>query len=88
VYADKRTQPVLTTEVTSLDIGAPDSKTLRFRAPAGVRIDHSRALDEAAGANAFAVSLEPRGGSATGQPTGPVLCSGVIAPYSRPRTAA
>ena len=30
-------------------------------------------------ANAFAVSLEPRGGSTTGQPTGPVLCSGAIA---------
>jgi anti-sigma-K factor RskA len=30
-------------------------------------------------ANALAVSLEPRGGSPTGQPTGPVLCSGVIA---------
>ena len=41
-----------------------------------------------AGANAFAVSLEPRGGSATGQPTGPVLCSGVIAPYQGPRRAA
>jgi anti-sigma-K factor RskA len=40
------------------------------------------------GANALAVSLEPRGGSPTGQPTGPVLCSGVIAPYQGPRTAA
>ena len=40
------------------------------------------------GVNAFAVSLEPRGGSTTGQPTGPVLCSGVIAPYQRPRTTA
>jgi len=30
-------------------------------------------------ANAFAVSLEPRGGSTTGAPTGPVLCSGAIA---------
>ena len=30
-------------------------------------------------ASALAVSLEPRGGSPTGQPTGPVLCSGVIA---------
>jgi len=29
---------------------------------------------------AFAVSLEPMAGSPTGQPTGPVLCSGVIAP--------
>jgi len=39
-------------------------------------------------ANAFAVSLEPRGGSPSGQPTGPVLCSGVIAPYQGPRRAA
>ena len=30
-------------------------------------------------ASAFAVSLEPRGGSPTGVPTGPVLCSGAIA---------
>lgn len=35
------------------------------------------------GANALAVSLEPAGGSPTGQPTGPVLCSGVIAPVRR-----
>ena len=32
-----------------------------------------------ASANAFAVSLEPRGGSPSGSPTGPVLCSGAIA---------
>jgi anti-sigma-K factor RskA len=30
-------------------------------------------------AMAFAVSLEPMAGSPTGQPTGPVLCTGVIA---------
>ncbi len=35
------------------------------------------------GANALAVSLEPLGGSPTQQPTGPVLCSGVIAPVRR-----
>jgi len=29
---------------------------------------------------AFAVSMEPMAGSPTGQPTGPVLCSGSIAP--------
>jgi anti-sigma-K factor RskA len=32
---------------------------------------------------AFAVSKEPRGGSTTGAPTGPVLCSGVIARTKR-----
>lgn len=31
------------------------------------------------GANALAISLEPAGGSPTRAPTGPVLCSGVIA---------
>jgi len=34
-------------------------------------------------ANALAVSLEPRGGSPTRQPTGPVLCTGAIAPVRR-----
>jgi anti-sigma-K factor RskA len=52
------------------------------------RIRIASADARVAGANAFAVSLEPRGGSATGQPTGPVLCSGVIAPYQGPRRAA
>jgi len=32
-----------------------------------------------AGMTALAVSLEPGGGSPTGQPTGPVLCSGAVA---------
>jgi anti-sigma-K factor RskA len=36
-----------------------------------------------ASATAFAVSLEPRGGSPSGQPTGPVLCSGAIAATRR-----
>ena len=35
------------------------------------------------GANALAVSMEPRGGSPSGQPTGPVLCSGTIAATRR-----
>jgi len=35
------------------------------------------------GANAFAVSLEPAGGSPTKLPTGPVLCSGAIAPVRK-----
>jgi anti-sigma-K factor RskA len=35
------------------------------------------------GANALAISLEPPGGSPTKQPTGPVLCSGVIGPVRR-----
>jgi anti-sigma-K factor RskA len=35
------------------------------------------------GANALAVSLEPAGGSPTSLPTGPVLCSGAIAPVRK-----
>jgi anti-sigma-K factor RskA len=35
------------------------------------------------GAKALAVSMEPMGGSPTGQPTGPVLCSGLIAMVKR-----
>ncbi len=59
VYAAGRARPVLTTEVTSLDVSRPDASTVRFRIPAGVRIDHNRALDEAAGANAFAPFQPP-----------------------------
>jgi anti-sigma-K factor RskA len=36
-----------------------------------------------AGMTALAVSLEPGGGSPTGQPTGPVLCSGAVAALKR-----
>lgn len=35
------------------------------------------------GANALAISLEPPGGSPTKLPTGPVLCSGMVAPVRR-----
>jgi anti-sigma-K factor RskA len=35
------------------------------------------------GAEALAISMEPVGGSPTRQPTGPVLCSGMIAPMRR-----
>ena len=35
------------------------------------------------GANALAISLEPVGGSPSGLPTGPVLCSGVVAPVRK-----
>lgn len=40
-----------------------------------IRSSDPRILD----ATAFAISLEPSGGSLTGAPTGPVLCSGAIA---------
>lgn len=35
------------------------------------------------GANSFAISLEPPGGSPSKAPTGPVLCAGAIAPMRR-----
>jgi anti-sigma-K factor RskA len=35
------------------------------------------------GVNALAISLEPMGGSPSGLPTGPVLCSGVVAPVKK-----
>ena len=54
----------------SLGLIAPGSDT-RIRLPG----DDPRLV----AASAFAVSLEPRGGSPSGQPTGPVLCSGNIA---------
>jgi anti-sigma-K factor RskA len=60
--------------------GAPRSLGLIANAPGetDIRIDPSD--PRVAGANALAISLEPRGGSPTQAPTGPVLCSGVIAP--------
>jgi anti-sigma-K factor RskA len=67
--------------------GAPRSLGL-IENDRDTRIRIASADARVAGANAFAVSLEPRGGSASGQPTGPVLCSGVIAPYQGPRRAA
>jgi anti-sigma-K factor RskA len=35
------------------------------------------------GAKMLAVTMEPMGGSPTGQPTGGIVCSGVIAPMKR-----
>ena len=35
---------------------------------------------------AFAISKEPKGGSPSGAPTGPILCSGVIAKMPSQRT--
>ena len=48
----------------------PGETTLRLRP------EDARVLD----AKAFALSMEPPGGSPTRQPTGPVLCSGALAP--------
>ena len=54
----------------SLGLVANAGETMLRMAPGDARL---------AGANALAISLEPPGGSPTNAPTGPVLCSGVIA---------
>lgn len=60
--------------------GAPRSLGLVPNASGEMVMRVAAADPRVQGANAFAVSLEPRGGSPSGQPTGPVLCSGAIAP--------
>lgn len=60
--------------------GAPRSLGLIANASGDTMIRIEPTDPRVRGANALAVSLEPRGGSPTKQPTGPVLCSGVIAP--------
>ena len=63
--------------------GPPRSLGLVANADADTLI-HLRTSDaRMQGANAFAVSLEPAGGSPTSLPTGPVLCSGAIAPVRK-----
>jgi len=62
--------------------GAPRSLGLvRNDDETRIRIDPADA--RMASATALAVSLEPRTGSPTGRPTGPVLCSGAIAATRR-----
>jgi anti-sigma-K factor RskA len=60
--------------------GAPRSLGLVPNADGDTEIRLAEADRRMLDAKAFAVSLEPAGGSPTGQPTGPVLCSGAIAP--------
>lgn len=54
VYSDGARVPVLSTKVTSLDLRTPSLTRTRFAFPAGIRTSTSFALDDAAGANAFA----------------------------------
>jgi anti-sigma-K factor RskA len=63
--------------------GAPRSLGVVANAMGDTLIKISATDPRVQGANALAISLEPRGGSPTRQPTGPVLCSGVIAPLQR-----
>ena len=60
--------------------GAPRSLGLIANASGDTLITIKQTDPRVQGAAALAVSLEPPGGSPTKQPTGPVLCSGAIAP--------
>jgi len=63
--------------------GAPRSLGLVANAAGDTLIRIDPADPRMQSASALAVSLEPAGGSPTKLPTGPVLCSGAIAPVSR-----
>ena len=85
----KLVKPWSGTEGKSLELwvlpteGAPRSLGLVANA-GGETLIRIRAGDaRMQGATALAVSLEPPGGSPTKAPTGPVLCSGAIAPVRR-----
>jgi anti-sigma-K factor RskA len=63
--------------------GVPLSLGMVKNAP-GDTIIHITASDpRVQGAQALAISMEPPGGSPTGRATGPILCSGPIAPVRR-----
>ncbi len=63
--------------------GKPRSLGLVTNAMGDTLIKITAADPRVQGANALAVSMEPRGGSPTGQPTGAVVASGMIAPVKR-----
>lgn len=51
--------PVLSTQVTSIDLSRPAASTTSFELTPGVHFSRGTALDEAAGANAFAPFVPP-----------------------------
>ncbi|MCW2759184.1 MAG: hypothetical protein JWO46_2930 [Nocardioidaceae bacterium] len=59
VYADGNPVPILTTEVSRLDLTTPSEAATRFAFPAGIKVTTGYAVDDAAGANAFAPFLPP-----------------------------
>lgn len=63
--------------------GPPRSLGLVDNAMRDTMISISPGDPRVRGANAFALSMEPAGGSPTRQPTGPVLCSGMLAPVRK-----
>ena len=85
----KLVKPWANTEGKSLELwvlpteGAPRSLGLVSNAGGETRIRIRSSDARMQGATALAVSLEPAGGSPTRAPTGPVLCSGAIAPVRR-----
>lgn len=65
--------------------GKPRSLGLVHNAPGDTMIRVSASDPRVQGMNALAVSMEPMGGSPTGQPTGAVVCAGPIAPVKATR---
>ena len=63
--------------------GAPRSLGLVTNAMGDTLIKIAGNDPRVQGVNALAVSMEPMGGSPTGQPTGAVVCQGMIAPVKR-----
>ncbi|MBC7593846.1 MAG: hypothetical protein H7288_07915 [Kineosporiaceae bacterium] len=57
--ADSR--PIVTTELTTVDLKKPDPSTTEFIPPPGIKIRRQNSLDVAAGANAFAPFVLPNG---------------------------
>jgi anti-sigma-K factor RskA len=62
------------------DGGAPRSLGLVYNVPGDTMLRISVGDPRVRDAKALAVSMEPAGGSPTGQPTGALVCSGMIAP--------
>ncbi len=52
-------RPVVTTEITDLDLTAPATRTTRFAPPPGAKVRARDTIDVAAGANAFAPYILP-----------------------------
>jgi len=70
-------------ELWALKDGKPRSLGLVRNALGDTMIKVSHTDPRVQGAAALAVSMEPMGGSPTGQPTGNVVCSGAIAPMRK-----
>jgi hypothetical protein len=86
VYDAKHRVPVLSTRLTALDLGTPPASVVQFHAPDGVKVYFDRAIDDAAGANAFAPFIPPD--TVAGLPRGGSLeARGGVGVYGRGPTA-